>query len=251
MKEHMASLPLINDFAKRSFRDVADQDYIAARMSYKAQLREPFLWSSLQAFEKYFKAILLFNRKSAKGIGHNINEGLRRVENIKDISFSIPDDVREFIDYINNCGTNRYLEYSTYLRNQALFSLDKSVWYVRRHCFYMRGELTNSKGETIELLPFNVQKTKNFEEEVSRYKYTIQGGLLEEIISKNKTAAESLIWHNFYYGSRQKKIIKNHVNHMSTVNPTLTMHPEIFEELDSLVDFSKETHKFFKNKANN
>ena len=33
----------LNDFAKRSFRDVADQDYIAARMSYRANLREPFL----------------------------------------------------------------------------------------------------------------------------------------------------------------------------------------------------------------
>lgn len=102
MKEEMDSLLLINDFAKRSFRDVADQDYIAARMSYRAQLREPFLWSSLQAFEKYFKAILLFNRKSAKGVGHNINEGLKRVEGIHDLSFSIPNDVREFIGYINN-----------------------------------------------------------------------------------------------------------------------------------------------------
>ena len=82
----------INDFTRRSFRDVADQDYIAARMSHRANLREPFLWSSLQAFEKYFKAILLFNGNSAKGIGHNLNDGLKKVEAIRDIQFSIPDD---------------------------------------------------------------------------------------------------------------------------------------------------------------
>ncbi len=156
----MQSLPLINDFAKRSFRDVADQDYIAARMSYRAQLREPFLWSSLQAFEKYFKAILLFNRKSAKGVGHNISEALKRVESIHDLSFSIPDDVREFIFYINNYGTNRYLEYSTHLRDQALLALDRSVWYVRRYCFYMRGELTNSKAGLTEFQASNLKKLK-------------------------------------------------------------------------------------------
>ncbi len=245
----MDSLPLINDFAKRSFRDVADQDYIAARMSYRAQLREPFLWSSLQAFEKYFKAILLFNRKSAKGVGHNISEGLKRIEAIRDLSFSIPDDVREFINYINNYGTNRYLEHPTHFRDQSLLCLDRSVWYVRRYCFYMRGELTNSKGDSIELLPFNVEKTRTYEDEVRRYKYKIHGGLLEEIIKKNKAAAEYLIWHNFYYGRRRKKIIKGHVNNRSSVKPTLTLHPEIFEELDDLVNFSRETRSSFRDKA--
>jgi len=95
-----------------------------------------------------------------------------------------------------------------------------------------------------------VEKTKTYEDEVRRYKYKISGGLLEDIINKNKSAAEYLIWHNFYYGRRRKKIIKNHVNHMSSVNPTLTLHPEIFEELDGLVNFSKETREYFKNKAN-
>ena len=58
---------LINVFAIRSFRDVADYDYIAARMAYRAQLVPQFLWSSLQALEKYLKCILLLNRiKSTK-----------------------------------------------------------------------------------------------------------------------------------------------------------------------------------------
>ena len=35
---------LINSFARRSFRDIADQDYIAARVNYQANLPEPFLW---------------------------------------------------------------------------------------------------------------------------------------------------------------------------------------------------------------
>ena len=245
----MDSLPLINDFAQRSFRDVADQDYIAARMSYRAQLREPFLWSSLQAFEKYFKAILLFNNVSAKGVGHDINEGLNRVEKIQDISFVIPDDVRDFINYINNHGTNRYLEYSTHLLDKALLKLDRSIWYIRRYCFYMRGELKTHNDKIIDLLPFNIQKATNKEHEDKRYKYEIHGGLLEEIIKKQKPACEYLVWHNFYYGKRRKKLIKNHPNHMSSVNPTLSLHPEIFEELNKLVNFSRETRDYINKKS--
>lgn len=97
----MTSQIYINDFANRSFRDVADQDYIAARMSYRAELREPFLWSSLQCLEKYFKAILLYNRKSTKGINHNLKEALIGVEAINGIGFEIPEDVKGFVEYSN------------------------------------------------------------------------------------------------------------------------------------------------------
>ena len=43
--------PFINDFAIRSFRDTADEDYIAARMCWRAQLIPPFLWSTLQGIQ--------------------------------------------------------------------------------------------------------------------------------------------------------------------------------------------------------
>ena len=38
--------PLLNDFALRSFREIADGDYIAARLSFRAQLVPQFLWQS-------------------------------------------------------------------------------------------------------------------------------------------------------------------------------------------------------------
>lgn len=47
----------LNEYAVWSLRYTADQDYISARMSYRVDLLEPFLWSSLHAIEKYFKAI--------------------------------------------------------------------------------------------------------------------------------------------------------------------------------------------------
>jgi len=100
---------LINDFARRSFRDTADQDYIAARVNYVANLPEPFLWCSLQAIEKYLKAILLFNDCSAKNLSHDLEKGLSRVLEIDDIDFDMPADVKRFIRYLNTFGANRYL----------------------------------------------------------------------------------------------------------------------------------------------
>jgi len=72
--------PYINDFANRSFRDHADQDYIMARIAYLKEFDQQFRWCALQALEKYLKAILLYNRVSAKGIGHNLVKGLNRVK---------------------------------------------------------------------------------------------------------------------------------------------------------------------------
>jgi len=54
---------LLNEFALRSFRDVADGDYIAARMAYRAELLVQAFWASQQALEKYLKSILLFSEE--------------------------------------------------------------------------------------------------------------------------------------------------------------------------------------------
>jgi len=63
--------PYIYDFATRSFRDLADQDYITARIAYRKEFEQQFRWCALQALEKYLKAILIFNSVSAKGLGHD------------------------------------------------------------------------------------------------------------------------------------------------------------------------------------
>lgn len=77
--------PYINDFANRSFRDFADQDYIMARIAYRKEFDQQFLWCSLQAIEKYLKAILIYNRVSTKGVSHNLVKALSRVKNIPEL----------------------------------------------------------------------------------------------------------------------------------------------------------------------
>ena len=54
----------LNSWAFRSFRDIADGDYIAARMAYRAQLPAQFLWASQQALEKYLQVHLVHSPDS-------------------------------------------------------------------------------------------------------------------------------------------------------------------------------------------
>ena len=48
-----------NEYIYHSFRDVADCDYICARTLHRIRLFDQFLWSGLQAIEKYLKTIVL------------------------------------------------------------------------------------------------------------------------------------------------------------------------------------------------
>jgi hypothetical protein len=64
-RQKAVAVALANGFIDRSFRDVADQDCIAARIVHRySGLDLQFLWLAEQAVEKYLKAILLYNFSS-------------------------------------------------------------------------------------------------------------------------------------------------------------------------------------------
>jgi hypothetical protein len=117
---------LIIDFINRSFRDVADGDYISARVCHRLDLKQQFLWASLQSIEKYLKAILLYNDRSTKGLGHDIEQAYGRLHQIADIKFDIPKDVQEFILYLNVQGANRYFEYPSFTEGRELLLLGQN-----------------------------------------------------------------------------------------------------------------------------
>lgn len=235
----LSRISIINDFATKSFRDFADQDYISARVAYRNEFDQQFRWCSLQAVEKYLKAILLYNDTSAKSLGHDLVKALKRVESIPDLEFSLPADAREFVEYLNNYGADRYLSYPTHVPYNALIALDKTVWYIRRYCFYMRGEIETHDGKKIPLLPSRIQEVKNAAYEQYPHRYRILGGYLEQIIDKRLPAYGFLVWKNFYFGKLKKHAIKNFRNRISSTNPAHSLYPEIFAELDKLVDFPR------------
>ena len=76
-------------FITQTFRNSADNDYIAARLLYCNGLDQQFLWSAEQAVEKYLKAILLYNGINTADIGHLLTRAFDRLDAITDIQFDL------------------------------------------------------------------------------------------------------------------------------------------------------------------
>ncbi len=125
---------LLNDFAIRSFRDIADSDYIAARLACRSQLVVQYLWASQQAIEKYLKCILLLHRIPAKKMRHNLNAGLSAIASSGRLTFGLHKPTEEFISYLDQFGQFRYLEISNVAFGRDIVRLDRAVWELRRFC---------------------------------------------------------------------------------------------------------------------
>lgn len=122
----------INDYITRSFRDVADDGYIAARALYRIGLDRQFLWAALQAVEKYLKAILLYHRIGIKGLRHDIWLALEKVRSVPQLTFEIPPSVENFVKQLAIQGSNRYFDRPINTDGMELLKLDHTVWYLRK-----------------------------------------------------------------------------------------------------------------------
>lgn len=240
----------LNQIAIYCFRNIADGDYISARTLFRYDLIHQAYWSSLQAIEKYLKAILLFNGKSILKLSHDLNASLELINSIKEIKFSLPKDVLSFIDDINNEGANRYYEYPYGFEKMSLFKLDNSVWHIRKYCSYLKGQI-NVEGELVDLLPFSLNQIENKNYIDKPYKYKLFGGELENILQDKKSLKrEQLVWNNKYYGSKKKrKVILRHV--ISTYGkPPHFEDKNIFDEIKNYVKFSPTVLEYFNKRHN-
>ena len=204
----------INDSITRSFRDVADDDYIAARALYRIRLDQQFLWSALQAVEKYLKAILLYPKVAIKDVGHDISRALEKVRSIPDLKLQISGIVENFVRQLGAYGVDRYFQQPINTEGVDLPELDRAVWELRKYCRAVRAD-EGAKA------PIN--------------------GRLEEVLSQHSRARNDLIWKNLYFG-RFKKI--KFSRRVKWANPSNFIYPEIFPQLDKLIPFSKQVRKY-------
>lgn len=140
---------LINQLPLQSFRNIADGDYIAARMAFGAELYLQALWSSQQALEKYLKAILLLRRIPWKEHRHSLSKPLLHLE--AQFPLQLSPETRSLSGSLmtgTQTGTSRILTASRALQ---LMELDRAVWEVRRYCI-PRDRRTTPKGTSIEVL---------------------------------------------------------------------------------------------------
>jgi HEPN domain-containing protein len=224
---------VLNDFATRCFRDVADGDYIAARLAWRAQLFPQFLWSAQQALEKYLKCILLLNRIPARNVGHDLSKALALLESHKAFTFRLSPETLKFIEYVDSVGRYRYFEASYYLRDFEILQLDKAVWEIRRyaecHDYWLQ-----AFGKLVHMLPFGLAKIQEAEN-APPARFVGVDGELEKIIADRKRAArEALLWQNAYFGTRARKMVRL-VRHLHGSNSPLFLHPEILDEVQQYV----------------
>jgi HEPN domain-containing protein len=229
---------LNDDFVRRSFRDVADQDYILARMAFRSGLNLQVITLSHQAIERYLKAILLFNDLSVKAIEHDIVKGLAAVRN--EISFvrEIPVAVDEFVSLLNR-QASRYFEWSFGVSGRTILALDMSVWHIRRYCEDMH-RLQRTADGTVreEIVVGEWLHSPDWSRKPHRFRHST--GFLEKVLDGEESLdlRRHLILRNAYYG-RRRNIDHRSFGRFAGANPTLTLHPEAFAHFDRLVKFSR------------
>ncbi len=234
---HLDLEMLVDDFAIRSFRDMADRDYVHARMAYRARLVPQFLWSSLHALEKYIKCILILNRLDGKNIGHEVSEGIRRINEYGKFEIPISIAVKEFIDRLENGSAYRYFEFSYENREYDILRLDCAVWEVRRYCQVLDKDV-DVGGSVKNLLDLHLQRIRNAKEEGQKGT-CIRNGWIENVVkTKTHYSREPLLWRNLYFGLSNRRKAKLHYFVEGGIAP-LELHPELIDEVTKYVHIPK------------
>lgn len=239
---------LLNDFAIRSFRDVADEDYIAARLAFRARLIPQFLWGSLQAVEKYLKCMLVLNRIPASR-GHDLGDILAAFEESKQFELRLSDPARKFVMFLDAYGRHRYFESSWYVMGGEIVDLDRTVWEVRRYARIMRYELHGQDDSSANALP--IELAHNIEAE-SRHPqdFYIMGGRLEAILDKkDHPAREPLIWQNGFFGRSRRRSVRLRSGFQAANSP-LTLHPGLLDEVLKYVWLPKDVRQAYRVQRN-
>lgn len=236
---------LLNDFATRSFRDTADQDYIAARLAFRSRLIPQFLWSSLQALEKYLKCVLVLNRIKANR-GHDLGEILKKFDQAKPFELRLTEPCKKFLDFLDAYGRHRYFESSWYVNGEDIVELDRAVWEVRRYARRMRYEFDGMDGTRINALPIEINRNVAAES-LHPQGFHIAGGLLESIIEKtDHPARKALIWQNGFFGKSRRTTVQLRSG-LQAANSPLTLHPELLDEVLKYVWLPKDVIAAYRN----
>jgi hypothetical protein len=227
--------PLLNEFALRCFRDVADGDYIAARMAYRAELFLQAFWASQQALEKYIKAILLLRRIPRENPTHSLQALLDDLE--KHFPLKLSMEVRGFIMVIDSWDADRYFTFPFGTDGLELMQLDHAVWEIRRYCIPY-GTRLSPGGTPLELL--DIRHIEDAVNHPPQQYHSISTGFLDNVLSNRRSVARpALVWNNLYFGANARKSLKNLKQAFSSNNSPLALYPEIIDEVRKYVYLSR------------
>ena len=238
---------VLNTFAKEIFRKQADFDYITARMNYKMQFRQQFLWSAQQAIEKYFKAILLFNGESTINYGHDLVTLYTEVKKIDYLEIKLPKFTSDFLNHLTKYGgNNRYMTNFSYNESNSLRKLDELAWNIRRYCQFIPDQCLGSDSRIDGLKEAVINRINHPTFLKSPNIFTISGGELEKILDKpaDEPARIALVWSNLYFGKKKRFKVKHKAFASSETPPQFRdwfIKDVEFNEISKFIKFDKNT----------
>lgn len=225
--------------AIRCFRDTGDHDYIAARLAYRSRLVVPFLWSALQAIEKYLKCILILNGISAKGLGHDIKAAFDRINQETSFKITLNKLEQEVFDHIAEYGPDRYLIYSYFIHDKELLKLDMLVWHLRQYCRPLDFDIRTEDGQSKNMFHINLKSIDQSWNLPPKQAHIATGKLEEILTRKTHPARAALVWKNMRYCAKNRKGVM-FLSHSMSVNAPLWLHPEMLPHVRDLMQLSKE-----------
>jgi len=235
----------LNEFATRCFRNTGDGDYIVARLAYRSEQYPQFLWSSLQAIEKYLKYILLMNRIDGRQVRHDLGRGVKIIRSDAPFDLRLSENAQGFIKYLDRFARFRYFETMYNYNGDELCNLDRTVWEIRRYCQPTISTFERKKRPERDHMA-SVSKYIKRTEESPPYDFRIHGGALEKVLeNKSHPSRAPLIWYNRYY-SRQSGDPARISMGRGFVNSPLAMHPEMIEDVLKYVFLPKDVVKAFR-----
>lgn len=231
---------LLNEFGLRSLRDVADADYITARMAYRVELLPQAFWSSQQAIEKYLKGILLFRRIPCRDTKHSLVKALQRLEETFPLDLSAGE--RDFIAFIDGWGVDRYFILPYGSDGDELFKLDETVWALRRYCTPVDSRISPQGTPAKDLDLRQILAARDRPPHLFR---TTADGVIGRELRPEGAAHEALIWKNLYFGDPRVESVEHALSSTSHNSPLL-LYPDMLEELEKYVYIPKESRNFLR-----
>jgi len=210
-------------------------------MCYRQEFEQQFLWAAQQAVEKYLKAILVFNHRSAKGLSHNILKSYRRVAGIDYLDFKVPERSEDFLEYLDEHGSNRYLTKPSIVRENALDELDETVWHIRKFCISIMNRVPDT--DPTEYQPFLARLKSSvhpsYVANPIRHRLP-DNGYLEKIMRESLPQADLLVWRNLFYGRRRKNKRGFYSGRIASVaRPTHFVWPDTIDLVGQYIDLPR------------
>lgn len=185
------------------------------------------------------------NRKTNL-IGHSLKNALRHAKKL-DFELDLGDHAINFIHYLDDFGSYRYLGKSYYLNGPKLLELDHTVWKLRRYCFQMRKVMIDEEGNSIDLMPVYLEKIHRSNNE-HYINYKIRNGVLEDILSgKSHIPKDALINENEYFNIEEIEAVY-HPQFSTSVNTPLSLHLAIVDKINELTYLPFQVFDFHKKK---